>query len=98
MSSTTAGNDFHTAEDLESLGGSLEGNIEHIDRRIPFSMRRIIEVMSGRRQAQGARRVPLLIMIVASVGIVYEAALVFTSFLAPYRFPIPYAVPMFDIP
>jgi signal transduction histidine kinase/CheY-like chemotaxis protein len=35
---------------------------------------------------------------VSTVGIVYEALLIFTSFLAPYRFPIPYAVPIFDIP
>jgi len=47
---------------------------------------------------QRGRRVPLFILIVAIVGFAYEALLVFTSFLAPYRFPIPYAVPLFDTP
>ena len=31
-------------------------------------------------------------------GLVYEAVLFFTTLLAPYRFPIPYAVPIFDTP
>src|SRR5882724_6025903 len=44
------------------------------------------------------RRVPLLLVLVATVGLAYEALLLFTSFLAPYRFPIPYAVPIFDTP
>jgi signal transduction histidine kinase len=44
------------------------------------------------------RRVPLLFVLVAAMGLVYEALLLFTSFLAPYRFPIPYAVPLFDMP
>jgi hypothetical protein len=61
-------------------------------------MRPIIGVMRSRLHAQRGRGVPLLIRIVATVGIVYEALLIFTSFLAPYRFPIPYAVPIFDIP
>ena len=37
-------------------------------------------------------------MLVATVGLAYEALLLFTSVLSPYRFPIPYAVPLFDIP
>jgi signal transduction histidine kinase/CheY-like chemotaxis protein len=44
------------------------------------------------------QRVPLLLLLVATVGLTYEALLLFTSFLAPYRFPIPYAVPVFDTP
>src|SRR5262249_58938357 len=44
------------------------------------------------------RRVPLLLMLVATVGLAYEAVLLFTSVLTPYRFPIPYAVPIFDTP
>jgi len=32
------------------------------------------------------------------LGVAYEAVLLFTSLLAPYRFPIPYAVPIFDTP
>ena len=43
-------------------------------------------------------RVPLLILLVATFGFAYEAVLLFTSILAPYRFPIPYAVPIFDTP
>jgi signal transduction histidine kinase/CheY-like chemotaxis protein len=42
--------------------------------------------------------VPLLLVLVATVGLAYEALLLFTSVLTPYRFPIPYAVPLFDIP
>ena len=62
-------------------------------------MHPIIGVMSGAQlHARRGRRVPLLITIVATIGIVYEALLIFTSFLAPYRFPIPYAVPIFDVP
>ena len=41
---------------------------------------------------------PLLLVLVAMVGLAYEALLLFTPVLAPYRFPIPYAVPLFDIP
>jgi len=44
------------------------------------------------------QRVPLLLVLVAAVGLAYEALLLFTSVLTPYRFPIPYAVPLFDIP
>lgn len=44
------------------------------------------------------QRVPLLLVLVAMVGLAYEALLLFTSFLAPYRFPTPYAVPIFDTP
>ena len=44
------------------------------------------------------QRVPILLLLVATLGLAYEAILLFTSFLAPYRFPIPYAVPIFDTP
>src|SRR5712691_11917162 len=44
------------------------------------------------------RRVPLLLVLVATVGLAYEAVLLFTSILASYRFAIPYAVPIFDTP
>ena len=60
--------------------------------------RRPIEAVSTAVRAQPGRRVPLLILVVATVGLAYEGLLLFTSFLAPYRFPIPYAVPIFDIP
>jgi signal transduction histidine kinase len=40
---------------------------------------------------------PFVILIVLA-GLVYEAVLFFTTLLAPYRFPIPYAVPIFDTP
>ena len=43
-------------------------------------------------------RASLLLVLVATVGLAYEALLLFTSVLAPYRFPIPFAVPLFDIP
>jgi hypothetical protein len=36
--------------------------------------------------------------LVATVGLAYGALLLFSSVLAPYRFPIPYAVAIFDIP
>ena len=39
---------------------------------------------------------PLLALLL--MGAVYEATLLFTSLLAPYRYPIPYAVPIFDGP
>jgi two-component system NtrC family sensor kinase len=39
-----------------------------------------------------------LLVLAATLGLVYEAVLLFTSILAPYRFPIPYAVPIFDTP
>src|SRR2546427_13182439 len=44
------------------------------------------------------QRVPILLLLVATLGLAYEAILLFPSFLAPYRFPIPYAVPIFDTP
>jgi signal transduction histidine kinase len=44
------------------------------------------------------QRVPFLLVLVAVLGLGYEALLLFTSLLAPYRFPIPYAVPLFDVP
>src|SRR5262249_57824142 len=44
------------------------------------------------------KRVPILLVLVATLGFAYEAILLFTSVLTPYRFPIPYAVPIFDTP
>src|SRR5262245_27894878 len=44
------------------------------------------------------KRVPILLVLVATLGFAYEAILLFTEYLAPYRFPIPYAVPIFDTP
>ena len=40
----------------------------------------------------------ILLLATALVAILYEAILLFTPLLAPYRFPIPYAVPIFDGP
>jgi signal transduction histidine kinase len=40
---------------------------------------------------------PVVIFVVLA-GLVYEAVLFFTKVLVPYRFPIPYAVPIFDTP
>src|SRR5438876_712988 len=37
----------------------------------------------------------ILLLATALVAILYEAILLFTPLLAPYRFPIPYAVPSF---
>jgi signal transduction histidine kinase len=54
-------------------------------------------VMNRDRVSFG-QRVPLLLVLVATVGLAYEALLLFTPVLTPYRFPIPYAVPLFDIP
>src|SRR5262245_53451739 len=51
-----------------------------------------------RKRSSFGHRVPVLLVLVAIVGLGYEALLIFTPFLAPYRFPIPYAVPLFDIP
>jgi hypothetical protein len=53
--------------------------------------------MTG-NSSSSSHRVPVLLVLVAIVGIGYAALLFFTTFLAPYRFPIPYAVPLFDIP
>jgi signal transduction histidine kinase len=52
----------------------------------------------NRDRVSFGQRVPLLLVLVATVGLAYEALLLFTSVLTPYRFPIPYAVPLFDIP
>ena len=52
----------------------------------------------NRDRVSFGQRVPLLLVLVATVGLAYEALLLFTSVLAPYRFPIPFAVPLFDIP
>ncbi len=38
------------------------------------------------------------VVFVALAGVAYDAVLFFTALLAPYRFPIPYAVPIFDTP
>lgn len=38
------------------------------------------------------------LLLVVTLGLAYEAVLLFTSLLAPYRFPVPYAVPIFDTP
>jgi signal transduction histidine kinase/ActR/RegA family two-component response regulator len=40
----------------------------------------------------------ILLIITALAATLYEALLLFTPLLAPYRFPIPYAVPIFDSP
>src|SRR5215831_8309222 len=47
----------------------------------------------GRREA-----LSLPFWLVVGVGIVYEAALLFTSVLEPYRFRTPFAIPIFDTP
>src|SRR5919201_2670483 len=52
----------------------------------------------NRDRSSFGQRVPLLLALVAMVGLGYEALLLFTPVLEPYRFPIPYAVPLFDIP
>jgi signal transduction histidine kinase len=52
----------------------------------------------NRDRSDFGQRVPLLLVLVAMAGLGYEALLLFTSLLTPYRFPIPYAVPLFDIP
>jgi signal transduction histidine kinase/ActR/RegA family two-component response regulator len=39
-----------------------------------------------------------LVVLVMLAGLGYAAVLLFTGVLAPYRFPIPYAVPIFDTP
>ncbi len=62
-----------------------------VARSLPFG------VMNRERVSFGPR-VPLLLVLVAMVGLAYEALLVFTSVLTSYRFPIPYAVPLFDVP
>jgi len=41
---------------------------------------------------------PMPSILLALSGLVYFGLLIFTSVLAPYRFPIPYAVPIFDTP
>jgi hypothetical protein len=38
------------------------------------------------------------ILLVLLAGLLYVALLIFTSILATYRFPVPYAVPIFDTP
>ena len=51
-----------------------------------------------RDRSSFGQRLPLVLVLVAIVGLGYEALLLFTSGLASYRFPIPYAVPLFDFP
>src|SRR5262249_34845410 len=48
--------------------------------------------------APGQRFSIILLLLVATLGLAYEALLSFTSVLEPHRFPIPYAVPIFDTP
>ena len=52
----------------------------------------------ARHRSSFSQGVPILLVLVAIVGLGYEALLFFTPLLAPYRFPIPYAVALFDIP
>src|SRR5207247_2778797 len=40
----------------------------------------------------------VLLLAAALAAILYAAILLFTPLLTPYRFPIPYAVPIFDSP
>src|SRR5215471_13489712 len=49
------------------------------------------------RKRSGKSYSPLL-MTVMLIGLAYLAILIFSSLLQPYRFPIPYAVPIFDTP
>src|SRR5262245_44485350 len=51
-----------------------------------------------RHRSSFSQRGLILLVLIAIVGLGYEALLLFTPHLAPYRFPIPYAVPLFDIP
>lgn len=40
----------------------------------------------------------VLILLLPLLGLAYFGVLIFSTLLAPYRFPIPYAVPIFDTP
>jgi signal transduction histidine kinase len=53
---------------------------------------------TGRPRGAGreALHVPLLLLV--GLAVVYEAAVLFTTLLAPYRFRTPYAIPTFDVP
>src|SRR5437899_3464927 len=58
-----------------------------------------MEAMITGVRGQEGRRVRLLLLLVAMFGLAYEAFLLFgASLVAPYRFPIPYAVLIFDTP
>src|SRR2546429_3867749 len=51
----------------------------------------------GRAPTRARRQGSNLLLFTITLGaILYEATLLFTRLLTPYRFPIPYAVPCFD--
>jgi len=53
----------------------------------------------GRAPTRARRRGSNILLVTITLGaILYEATLLFTRLLTPYRFPIPYAVPIFDGP
>ena len=53
----------------------------------------------GRAPTRARRRGSNILLFTITLGaILYEATLLFTRLLTPYRFPIPYAVPIFDGP
>src|SRR6185295_11051533 len=79
------------SSDVARRSAELRGTISGVARPAPRG------VMNRDRVSFG-QRMPLLLVLVATVGLAYEALLLFTSVLTPYRFPIPYAVPLFDIP
>jgi signal transduction histidine kinase len=58
------------------------------------------DVATVARPRPGAEATVLspLVMVIAFAGVVYEVVLASTSLLTSYRFPIPYAVPIFDMP
>ncbi|MBI4607943.1 MAG: GAF domain-containing protein [Candidatus Rokubacteria bacterium] len=51
-----------------------------------------------RFRREPGRTFPVLLLAIALLGAAYLAILIFTPLLRPYRFPIPYAVPIFDVP
>ena len=57
----------------------------------------VATVPRPRRGPEATVLSPLVVLIV-SIGVAYEVVLFSTSLLAHYRFPIPYAVPIFDTP
>jgi hypothetical protein len=57
------------------------------------------QVETGRALTNAPRqRSTILLLLAVLVGVLYEAILLFTPLLTSYRFPIPYAVPIFDSP
>ncbi|HEV8438164.1 MAG TPA: GAF domain-containing protein [Methylomirabilota bacterium] len=54
-----------------------------------------IDVVLRRRPA---RAFSLFFFVAILAALTYEVIIIFTSLLAPYRFPIPFAVPIFDTP